>query len=109
MPFLPYGGASTEIGMLSNAIHDNAMLGIDLGADGVTPNTPGGPHMGPNDLQNYPVLQSTLSSSGSSYITGTLNSAPNAMFTIQVFSNPAADPSRYGQGQTYLGQTTVTT
>ncbi len=31
------------------------------------------------------------------------------MFTLQFFANPTADPSGYGQGQTLLGTTTVTT
>ena len=92
--------------ILSNSIHDNAGLGIDLGDDGVTPNTPGGPHQGTNHLQNYPVLTAADSSATSTTILGTLNSTPNSTFTLQFFANPAADPSGYGQGQTYLGQLT---
>ena len=42
-------------------------------------------------------------------ITGTLNSAPNTTYTLQFFANPTADPSGYGQGQTLIGTTTVTT
>jgi hypothetical protein len=94
---------------LSNSIHDNGGLGIDLGDDGVTPNTPGGPHRGPNNLQNFPVLSSATTSSGGTTIQGTLNGAPSTTFTIQLFASPTADPSGYGEGQTYLGQVTVTT
>lgn len=103
--------SSPPIGVeiLSNSIHDNAKLGIDLGGDGVTPNTPGGPHVGPNLLQNYPVLTAADSSGTSTTILGTLNSTPNATFTVQFFANPTADPSGYGQGQTYLGQLTGVT
>jgi len=45
-----------------NSIHDNAGLGIDLGADGVTLNgshSAGGP--GPNNWQTFPVLIDLLS------------------------------------------------
>src|SRR5207247_7105731 len=59
-------GQNTGNAILGNLIHDNA-LGIDLVTktayptdDGVTMNTPGGPHQGPNDLQNFPVLNSAL-------------------------------------------------
>ncbi len=100
---------ATGVSILSNSIHDNSRLGIDLGNDGVTPNTPGGPHPGPNNLQNFPVLTAVTSSAGSTAVTGTLNSAPNAPFTIQFFASPKANPSGYGEGQTYLGQLTVTT
>src|SRR5438270_13524 len=35
--------------------------------------------------------------------------APNTQFLVQFFASPTADPSGYGEGQTYLGSTTVTT
>ena len=34
---------------------------------------------------------------------------PGTTFTIEFFSSPSADPSGFGQGQTYLGSATVTT
>jgi Bacterial Ig-like domain (group 3) len=94
--------------ILSNSIHDNAGLGIDLGSDGVTPNMPGGPHVGPNLFQNYPVLAAAESSATATTIVGTLNSTPNTTFTLQFFSSPAPDPSGFGEGQTLLGTATVT-
>jgi Bacterial Ig domain len=96
-------------GILSNSIYANSGLGIDLGDDGVTLNTPGGPHSGPNELQNFPVLFGSITYRGSTYVTGMLNSTPNSVFTVQFFTNAAADPSGYGQGQAYLGQATVVT
>jgi hypothetical protein len=95
--------------ILSNSIFANAHLGIDLGNNGVTPNTPGGPHSGPNDLQNSPVLSSAVTSGKKTTIQGTLNSIPSTSFTLQFFSNPTADPSGHGQGQTLLGTITVMT
>ena len=58
---------------------------------------------------NYPVLNSASASSNSTTITGSLTGAAGQTFTIQFFSNTATDPSSYGQGQTYVGSTTVTT
>ena len=96
--------------ILSNSIYNNAPLGIDLGFNGVTLNTPGGHTGGPNNLQNFPVLTQALSFTGiSTAVIGTLNSGANSTFTLQFFANPTADPSGYGQGQTLLGTTTVTT
>ena len=42
-------------------------------------------------------------------MTGTLTASPNTTYQIQFFANPAADPSGFGQGQTYLATKTVTT
>jgi hypothetical protein len=98
-----------ENAILGNTIFANTGLGIDLGADGVTPNTPGGPHAGPNHLQNFPVITSAVPSAGGTVIEGTLNSAPNTNFTIEFFASPTPDPSGFGQGKTFLGSTRVTT
>jgi len=102
------GNTSTGNSIRGNSIHDNGALGIDLGADGVTLNTPGGPHTGPNDLQNYPVL-SAASTGPTPNILGTLNSTPKTTFVIDVYANPVADPSGHGQGEYYLGPITVST
>ncbi len=95
--------------ILGNAIFSNGKLGIDLGGTGTpSTNTPGGPHAGPNDLQNYPVLTSVVSSGASATISGTLDSTPGHSFRIEFFANPSADVSGYGQGQQSLGSTLVT-
>src|SRR5205085_3920949 len=97
----------------ANAIHDNGttatQLGIDLGPDGVTPNDAGDPDTGANNLQNFPVLTSAVTSGGNTTIQGTLNSTTNTQFTIEFFANPACDASGNGEGQTFLGSTLVTT
>ncbi len=63
--------------ILSNAIYNNGMLGINLGFSSTpTMNMPGGPFQGPNDLQNYPVITEVYTISGvGTVVTGTLNSA----------------------------------
>ena len=93
----------------SNSIYGNTGLGIDLGDDGVTTNTPGGPHVGPNQFQNYPVITSATATAGATTITISLNSAPNKQFLLQVFSSDTPDPSGYGQGKTFVGSVLLTT
>ena len=103
---------NTDTGNLlsGNYIYLNQALGIDLGGSGIPlQNTPGGPHVGPNDLQNYPSLISAVGTSAGTSILGMLDSTPNQTFTIQFFSNYSPDPSGYGQGVTYIGSTTATT
>ena len=76
--------------ILGNAIFRNGLSnptfepGIDLTTqfafpadDGVTANTAGGPHVGPNSFQNFPVLTSATPGGGNIAIAGTLNSSPN--------------------------------
>ncbi len=81
--------------ILSNLIFANGNQGIVLSGNG-------------NVLQVAPVLASAVSSGTSTVVQGTLTGSPNATYEIQIFANPAADPSGFGQGQTYLGTETVT-
>ncbi len=91
----------------SNSIWGNGGLGIELGNNGVTVNTPGTHTSGPNLLQNSPVLTAPTAAAGDKQtVSGYLDSTPNTTFEIQIFANTA---SGYGQGQYYLGQTLVTT
>jgi hypothetical protein len=102
-------GLNVGNAILSNSIFSNQKLGIDLGGDGVTPNHVGGLITGPNGFENFPVLSSAVTSASGTTIQGTLNAAASETFTIQFFSNAKADPSGFGQGQTYLGSIAVTT
>jgi hypothetical protein len=97
---------STGERILSNSIYSNGGIGIDLNADGPTPNDAMDPDDGPNHLQNYPVITSTQIVNNSATINGTLNSTPNAQFTIQLFADGRSLSAR---GQKYLGSTNVTT
>jgi len=88
-------------------------LGIDLGINGVTLNdlgdADGAP--GPNDLQNFPIIASAISSGGSTTIHGTLNSLANTTFAVDFYANVACigRPQGFREGQTYLGAADVTT
>jgi hypothetical protein len=55
------------------------------------------------------VLTSAATSLSGTTIAGTLQSVANTTFRIEFFANATADPSGYGQGQTFLGYVNVTT
>jgi hypothetical protein len=94
----------------ANSIYSNKTLGIDLGDSGVPlKNNSGVAQVGPNDLENYPILSTAGASNASTTIKGSLTSLANRTFTIEFFSSPSADLSGYGEGQTFIGSTTVTT
>jgi parallel beta-helix repeat protein len=93
-----------------NSIYGNGAIGINLvgGSEngyGVTANHVGGAVPGPNDLQNYPVLTAAAVFTNSMVIAGTINSGPGRIYLIDIYRNPAPDPSGFGQGQTYVGST----
>lgn len=94
---------TTGDSILGNSIFGNVFQGIDLGNDGPTPNTPGGPHSGPNHLQNFPVIQSVTASGSGTAITVSLNSTPGHGFRIEVFADSD------GQGKTFLGAGGIST
>jgi hypothetical protein len=97
--------------IVGNSIYGNSGLGIDLTGTGIPLLNDSQGHVGANNFQNYPVVTSATSSSTSTSISGTFTEAaePNTTLTLDFYANPVADPSGYGQGQTYLGSTTVTT
>lgn len=92
-----------------NSIYANDGLGIDLAPAGVTPNDSLDADGGPNQLQNFPVVTSVRAFSSSATIEGTLNSAPNQSFIIDLYGNTSADPSGSGEGRTWLGGQQVAT
>jgi hypothetical protein len=91
--------------ILSNSI-DGRGPGIKLGVDGPHQNDDLDADEGMNHLQNFPVITSTPFSGHVMAINGSLNSAPNTQFTIQLFS----DGGSYSRpSQTLLATTTVFT
>jgi hypothetical protein len=106
------GVAVTDTGSIDNSIRansifNNAGIGIDLAAPGVQADHIGAT-VGPNNLQNYPVITSAVPGSTTS-VGGTLNAAANTTYTLDFYANPAHDVTYYGPGHRYLGSTTVTT
>ncbi|MEY2465954.1 MAG: hypothetical protein QOD03_475 [Verrucomicrobiota bacterium] len=97
-----------------NMVFSNACQGIDLGIFDVTANDGCDGDGGANNLQNFPVLNLAASDAASVGIKGTLNSTANTTYRLQFFANSSANvasggTSGYGQGEVFLGETTVTT
>jgi uncharacterized repeat protein (TIGR01451 family) len=103
------GAGATGNAILSNSILLNGGQGIGLGNDGVTPNDHLDADAGPNNLQNYPELQRAVANVISTTITGTLNSAANTSYRIEFFQSASCDGAGYGEGESFLGATSVTT
>ncbi|MBW4648779.1 MAG: DUF4347 domain-containing protein [Kastovskya adunca ATA6-11-RM4] len=95
--------------ILGNSIFSNTGLGIDLDTYEVTANDFGDSDTGTNNLQNFPVLTSVTAIGTNTVVAGTFNSTPNTTFRLEFFSNTTLDSSGYGEGQTFLGFTSVTT
>lgn len=92
-----------------NTIHSNIGLGIDLFPLGVTLNDPNDVDSGTNNLQNFPVLTAIEANANQLHITGELNSIANNQYRLDFFANSGCDISSYGEGQYWIGTTTVVT
>ena len=100
------GGSGNQV--LGNSIYGNNALAIDMDNNGVTPNDLNDTDGGSNNQQNFPVLDNTATITGTQlYISGSLNSVTNTDYRIEFYANTAPDSTGYGQGQRYLGYTTV--
>ena len=95
---------SVQNTIIGNALYINAGMGIDLGGGGVNDNDLGDGDTGANDGQNYPVFTNATPTT----IEGTLNSTPNATFTLHFYSNRVCDDTMHGEGETLLPATVPT-
>jgi hypothetical protein len=97
--------------IIQNSIFSNTGLGINLGGDDT--DTPLPNHAGnvakPNHDQNYPALSSAVEHDNATFITGTLSTTANTDMLVEFFASDVADPSGFGEGQTEIGSTGVTT
>jgi parallel beta-helix repeat protein len=103
-----FGGDGNSL--LANSIYGNASAGIELQPPlGPMVNDPGDADFGSNGLQNYPVLSAALPLANGLHVTGTLSSAPLDAYRVELFANPACDPSGMGEGKVFLGAIDVVT
>jgi parallel beta-helix repeat protein len=99
--------------LIQNVIYGNTQQGITL--QNSVPGTPLPNDAGDADAvpgnrgQNYPVLNVPVISAGSATISGTLNSQASRSYRIEFFANAACGSTGFGQGQTFIGNTTVVT
>jgi hypothetical protein len=96
---------SNRTSILSNVIHSNGGLAIDIGDDGISPNDELDVDTGPSEFQNAPRPTSVQGTT----VFGYLESAPNRHYTIQAFDQGACDPSGRGEGKLYIGTEEVVT
>jgi hypothetical protein len=73
-----------------NSIHDNGLLGIDLGDDGPT--------------ESRIKLTAAFAFNGKLTIYGSLTESSGADITLEFFGNMTADESGFGEGQLFLGR-----
>ncbi|MGD8822616.1 MAG: hypothetical protein PVG63_05880 [Anaerolineales bacterium] len=110
------GTGLNRVSISINSIHSNGESGIDLvdeSGQGLwfSPNDAGDIDTGPNDMMNFPVLNSALLASPNLTITGQIDDGlQNTSFDIEFFANDICDsPGNHGEGQTYLGSVQVST
>lgn len=115
-PDFRFGNFHHENAIRHNSIFRNDGLGINWSPppfgtiDGSTPNDACDADVsGSNFLQNFPVLTKAETDGSSTTIEGTLNSNASQTFEIELYSNDVADPSGFGEGQTYLDVVTIAT
>jgi CSLREA domain-containing protein len=100
-----------QVEVAENSIYANGELGIDIGTGNVVDaNDANDADTGSgNNIQNRPVIASAVNTGGLTVITGSLGSAPSASYTIRLFASTVADANGFGEGETYIATTTVTT
>lgn len=90
----------------SNSIYGNALMGINLGAQGRNDGPEDDTH--PNRYQRYPTITTAVVGDGTR-VQGVLESAPDSTYTLEFFASPIASPAGFAEGALYLGARTVST
>jgi hypothetical protein len=96
-------GAASGNSIRGNRIFRNGSLGIDLGADGVTPNDPDDADTGPNALLNFPLIRSVITGPTSTEIIGTFQGMPFTGYEVDFYwSSCNFRPRDFLEGENYL-------
>ncbi len=98
-----------RIAILGNSIYRNDGLGIDLFPQPVAPNDPGDGDSGANGLTNFPVITAAESDGAALTLSFFMDALPNQAYRVEFFANAAPDPRGYGEGESFVAATTVTT
>ncbi|MFO0908858.1 MAG: Calx-beta domain-containing protein [Isosphaeraceae bacterium] len=90
--------SGTDNAIRANSIHDNHDLGIALNAaQSANGNIPA------------PVITFAAPSGTATTVQGTFDATPATSYTIEFFSSSTTDLTGYGEGETFLSRTVVTT
>lgn len=100
------GGLGNAV--LSNSIYANGALGIDLGDDGADFPQDGKGFLALHRGQNFPIITSVTLVAGGTEIRGFMKNeyGPKDVL-VQLFASTTADSSGFGEGQTFLGEVTI--
>jgi parallel beta-helix repeat protein len=104
-------GAADRFTITRNAISGNARLGIDLGSDkqdetGVSRNDGSNDRdQGGNQVLNFPERLSATDDGTATTVEGRVDSR-DPQTVIELFANAAADPTGFGEGETFLATAT---
>ena len=103
----PLISLSTSAGGTTNP-SSPALLGIDLGDNGVTANQPAGTCTA---TQNYPVLNAATSTwqDGVLALDGSLPSCANSHYVVELFANHGLNVAGFAEGEIYVGSIAVAT
>jgi CSLREA domain-containing protein len=78
--------SSTVTYISENRIYDNPGIGLDFDDNGVTQNDPlDADSLGPNELQNFPVVKKANAKSSTTKISAVLNSEANGNYRVELF------------------------
>lgn len=104
------GAQGLGIDIYEATVNNLVGLPADINADsyiglGPTVNDAGDADTGPNDYINFPVIGDTVQNGTELKIKFDLDAigSPSDQYRVEFFANDEADPSGYGEGQTYLG------
>lgn len=101
-------GDGTANTISGNSLFDNP-IGIDLGYDGVTANDVGDSDSGPNHLLNFPDLAVAYTGNEVAAVEGSYSGLAGGMFTLEFFASDLCNALGYGEGERFVGSTTVAT
>lgn len=96
-----------NVSITENSLYNNDELGINLNGGGADQNDQGDGDNGANGSINHPWYSSYQEQSGNTDIEFSTDlKAGN--YRIEFYSNSVADPSGFGEGESFLGYTTIT-
>ena len=94
-----------EVSIMGNSIQGNWQLGIDHGLDGVTREIPAPVAYGGGTVPMPEITSARFDpATGNTTIEGTVD-AHHFTYFIEIYANDEPDPSGFGEGQYWLGQT----